>query len=394
MQLEISSADRAFREEVREFFRRQYPRDILAKVARGERLAREDHVRSQQALYERGWLGITWPRSHGGTGWTPVQRYLFDQELENAGAPNLIPMAVLYIGPLIIEFGTPQQQRRWLPDILASRAMWAQGYSEPGAGSDLASLSFSAQLVGESYVLNGSKIWTTLAQWADWIFCLVRTSQGERKQQGITFLCVDMTSSGIEVDRIITMNGAWELNQVRFHNVRVPLANRIGEEGRGWEYANALLTNERVSYAHIARKRTDIEQMRRIAATVPGDGGRVLLDDPVFAARLARLSIEVDALELFVLRALDAGLNPGAVSILKIRCTECAQRVTELQLELVGRHAFAYPARATPDWATSLPVTDKYGPLWMDQYLFERAQTIYGGSTEVQKNIAWRSLAR
>lgn len=323
-----------------------------------------------------------------------MQRYLFDEELERAGAPNIIPMAVIYVGPILIAFGTPEQQRRWLPDILSSRAMWAQGYSEPESGSDLASLSLRADRDGDEYVLNGTKVWTTLAQWADWMFLLARTARSGRKQEGITFLCADMTARGIAVHPIITMNGAWELNRVDFDNVRVPVANRVGEEGKGWHYANVLLANERLSYAHIGRKKMDVALMRKEAARMHGGNGRSLLDEPLFAARLAALEIQIAALEISVLRTLMGEQRPAIVSLLKIACTECAQRVTEMQMELAARAALPYPDRNQANWQRTLTASPAFGPMWADAYLFERAQTIYGGATEIQKNIAWREMGR
>lgn len=392
MNIELSAEEKEFQGVARRFFECEYPQDILAKVRSGERLTRADHVRSQQALQSRNWLGVTWPAQYGGPGWTPVQRYLFDAELERAGAPSIIPMAVIYVGPVIFTYGTPEQQQRWLPDILASRALWAQGYSEPEAGSDLASLALVAQRDGDHYVLNGTKIWTTLAQWADWIFCLVRTARGERKQEGISFICVDMKSPGITVQPIITMNGAWELNRVAFDNVRVPVKNRIGDEGQGWQIANYLLQNERISYAHIARRKAELVHLRDQAAKIPVNHTDTLLENPLFAAKISRVAIEVSVLELYVLRALVDDITPAAVSALKIKCTECAQHMTELFVELAGSFASPYPDRSEADWSSPMTVAPTCFPPWLDAYLFERAQTIYGGATEIQKNIIWRVL--
>jgi alkylation response protein AidB-like acyl-CoA dehydrogenase len=391
--LELSAGERAFQQQVCAFFEREYPAAILQKVRSGQRLTREDHLASQRALHSRGWFATGWPREHGGPGWTPLQRYLFEAELERIGAPALIPMAVIYIGPVIIAFGTVEQQQRWLPDILESRALWAQGYSEPEAGSDLASLALQAVREGDHYVLDGAKIWTTLAQWADWIFCLVRTSRGASRQEGITFLCVDMKSPGIEVHPITMISGAEELNRVTFSAVRVPMDNRIGEEGRGWFYANELLKNERLSYAHVGRKKADLVRLRGLAGAVAAAVGRTLLDAPLFAARLAALEIEVATLEIAVLRALSAATG-AEISMLKIRCTECAQRVTELGLEVAARDIAPYPSRERPEWQAALRTTPAHGVLAVDAYLYERAQTIYGGTTEIQKNIIWRHLSR
>lgn len=394
MDLSISKEDRAFVDDVRLFFAKDYPADLLSRTASGVALTRDDHVRSQKALNARGWLGLGWPAEHGGTGWSPVRRYLFEQELERAGAPSIIPMAVIYIGPIICAFGTAEQQRRWLPDILESRALWTQGYSEPEAGSDLASLRMSARRDGDDYVLQGSKIWTTGAHWADWIFCLVRTATGARKQDGISMICVDMTSPGIRVRPIVSIDGAHELNQVDFDAVRVPAANLIGEEGQGWHYANVLLSAERVSYAHIGRKKADIALLHSLAALCPSDTGSAMADNPAFCRRLARAEMELAALEISVLRVLTGDAPPAAVSALKIACTEQAQAITALWTELAGRTRMVRTDRSLPGWEQQAPAIAPFAVPRTASYLFERAQTIYGGSTEVQKTIVWRQLAR
>lgn len=394
MQLQLTDTEKAFAAEVRRFFATEYPQDVLAKVQEGSLLSRADQVRAQQALQARGWFGIGWPKTHGGPGWSPTERYLFEQELERAGAPNIIPMAVIYIGPIICAFGTPEQQTRWLPDILESRAMWAQGYSEPESGSDLASLRMAAVRDGDDYILDGTKIWTTGAHWADWIFCLVRTSREERKQDGISMVCVPMDAAGISIEPIISIDGTHELNRVTFDQVRTPVHNRIGEEGRGWHYANVLLASERLSYAHIGRKKSDLAAIRRTAAALPGDLAPTMLDEPRFALRLARAEIDVAVIEISVLRALTGETNPAVVSSLKIACTEAAQMITELWVELAGCYRAPQLDRGVPDWAAPLPHAQRFAVAQTASYLFERAQTIYGGATEVQKNIIWRQLAR
>ena len=392
MDLALTPAQSDFQRQVRDFFATDYPQDVRAKLASGTQLSREDHVRAQQALNSRGWLGVGWPKEHGGPGWTPIERHLFDEELERAGAASIIPMAVIYIGPIVCAFGTAEQQAKWLPDILESRAMWAQGYSEPEAGSDLASLRFQAVRDGDDYILNGTKIWTSGAHWADWIFCLARTSQESRKQDGISLICADMTSPGITVHPIITMDGSHELNRVEFVDVRVPAANRIGEEGRAWHYANVLLKTERLSYAHIARKRVDLARVRALAAQTPDGDGGTLRDDPLFLRRLVECEAEVEALEIAVLRALTTEAPPAAVSALKILCTECAQHVTELFVELAGLARAPMPDRSRSGWADVAPLAPPHAMSGVQSYFFERAQTIYGGTSEVQKTIIWRNL--
>lgn len=394
MDIALSASERAFQQEVRGFFATDYPQEILERLRGGGTLTRADHVRSQQALQSRGWLGIGWPKADGGPGWTPVERYLFEQELERAGAPNIIPMAIIYIGPIICAFGTDAQKALWLDDILQSRALWAQGYSEPESGSDLASLRMTAVRDGDDYVLDGTKIWTSGAHWADWIFCLTRTSKEERKQDGISMICVPMGAPGIRVEPIISIDGSHELNRVTFDQVRTSVDHRIGEEGKGWHYANVLLASERVSYAHVGRKKADLAAIRAKAATLPGDVAPTMVDEPRFAARLAALEMEVAVIEISVLRALTTQMDPAMVSSLKIACTEAAQKITELWLELAGRYRAPRLDRGRENWGNALSPSMRFGVPETASYLFERAQTIYGGASEVQKNIIWRQLAR
>ena len=394
MELALSDSERAFAARVRGFFGNDYPQDILAKLRAGMLLSKEDNIRSEQALQSRGWLAIGWPKEHGGPGWTATERYLFEQELERAGAPNIIPMAIIYIGPIICAFGTPEQQTRWLPDILQSRAMWAQGYSEPESGSDLASLRMSAVRDGADYILNGSKIWTSGAHWADWIFCLVRTSREDRKQDGISMICVPMNAPGVSVEPIITIDGTHQLNRVTFDNVRTSATNRIGAEGRGWHYANVLLGAERLSYAHIGRKKADLAEIRQRAAGIPADFAPNLLAEPRFEQRLCALEIELAAIEISVLRALTAGAETATISGLKIACTDIGQKIDSLWLELGGRYAGSRFDRTVPGWADALPAEWRFAPARMAEYLLGRATTIYGGASEIQRNIIWRNLAR
>lgn len=394
MDLKLSQVEEAFAGHVRLFLANEYPQDILALVRDGRKLTREDHVRSQQALNAKGWLGIGWPVEHGGPGWTPVQRYLFEQELELAGAPSIIPMAVVYIGPIICAFGTPEQQAHWLPDILESRAMWAQGYSEPESGSDLASLRMSAVRDGDDYILNGTKIWTSGAHWADWIFCLVRTEKCDRKQDGISMICADMRTSGITVHPIISIDGSHELNRVEFEQVRVPARNMIGEPGKGWHYANVLLAAERVSYAHVGRKRADLAELRHIAATMPGSCAATMAEEPLFSRRVALAEMRLGAVEVSVLRVLCGEAAPAAISALKIACTELAQEISELWVELAGRDRMAVANRMRDGWQSAIPAVTPFAVPRTASYLAERAQTIYGGATEIQKTIVWRALER
>jgi alkylation response protein AidB-like acyl-CoA dehydrogenase len=396
MDMTLSREDELFREVVRAYFEQEYPQAIIAKLANGQTLSKADLVASEQALSAKGWLAPGWPREFGGPGWTITQRFIFDEELERAGAPNVVPMGLLYVAPVIYTFGTPEQKKRWLGDILASRTFWAQGYSEPGAGSDLASLRTRATRDGDAYVVDGEKTWTSDGHYADWIFCLVRTEDAPRKQDGITFLCIDMRTPGVEVVPIITIDGGHHLNRVVFNNVRAPVENRIGDEGKGWTYARHLLSHERTSYAHVAAKRRQIAELKRLAAAAswgdalskPGDG---------FRRRLAEVEIRLQALEMTVLRALAplaSGEAPGdEASTIKIAATETAQAITELFVELAGPYAAAkFADRTTADWRAGLQDIPGFAAPATAAYFLARAQTIYGGATEIQKNIIARQL--
>ena len=390
MNITLTSADELFRDSVREFFEQEYPADIKSKVARGQSLSKEDYQRSEQALASRGWSAPGWPEEYGGPGWSLVQRYIFDEELERAGAVNVIPMGLLYLGPVLYTFGNEEQRERWLPDILHSRTFWAQGYSEPSSGSDLASLQCKAQLEGDHYRVTGEKIWTSYAQHADWIFCLVRTDSSASRHEGISFLCIDMQSPGVEVHPIVSIDGKHHLNRVSFDNVQVPVENRIGEEGQAWHYASYLLTHERTSYAHVGEKKHQLAQLRKAAAATPSDYGS-MLDDPLFAARLGRVEIDVLILEYTTLRVLASVANgqaPGdESSILKIMATEAAQAISTLYLELSGHYAIAdFEDGVTPAWALDLGFPE-YATSGSARYFYDRSQSIYGGTNEIQRNL-------
>jgi alkylation response protein AidB-like acyl-CoA dehydrogenase len=395
--VDLSPSDDEFRQEVRVFFEADYPRAILDKIANGQTLTKSDLMMSERALQQRGWLAAGWPKEYGGPGWSVTQRFIFDEELERAGAPSVVAMGLIYLAPIVYTFGTEQQKQRWLPDILAGRTFWAQGYSEPEAGSDLASLRTSAVLDGDFYVVNGEKVWTTQAHYADWIFCLVRTSSGVKKQEGISFLCIDMTSAGVVVEPIITLDGLHHLNRVTFTDVRVPVDNRVGDEGRGWTYARHLLHYERTSYAHVAGKRRQLDALRTLSKGLPwGD----LLQEPgsPMARRMTELDIDLLALEYTLFRALAplvAGQAPGnESSLLKIMATEHAQAISELYLDLAGPYAAPLVRdRSQPDWRKAIgDDIPAFAPPAVALYFGTRAQTIYGGATEVQKNIVARQM--
>jgi len=392
MHVNFAAEELRFQEEVRTFFREKYPEDIRRKSDTGVPLAREDYVRWQKILHEQGWSAIGWPVEYGGTGWTPVQRYIFANEMANANAPDMVPFGIKMVGPIIYTFGSEEQKKRFLPDIVASNVWWCQGYSEPGAGSDLASLKTRADREGDHYVINGTKTWTTLGHLADWIFCLVRTSSDvARRQEGISFILVDMKTPGVTVRPIITIEGEREVNEVHFENVRVPAENLIGEEGKGWTYGKVLLQHERTNIAGVARSKYRISKLRAKIAK-PIHGGRPLVEDQNFLRKLAATEIELKALEYTELRTLAAvaiGKAPGPESsLLKIRGTEVQQAIDALFMEAAGYYALPF----IPDqYVADFPVEDRVGyeneTLTALRYFNNRKASIYGGSNEIQKNI-------
>jgi alkylation response protein AidB-like acyl-CoA dehydrogenase len=392
MRLEFSDSDLAFRDEVRAFFRSQVPADILEKRNLEIELSREDQVRYQKCLHGRGWAGVNWPLEYGGTGWTPMQKYLFALEAADANAPEIIPFGINMVGPVIYSFGNEAQKQRFLPGILASDVWWCQGYSEPGAGSDLASLSTRAERAGDHYVVNGTKIWTTLAQHADWIFCLARTSTDvARRQEGISFLLIDLDTPGITVSPIITLDGIHEVNEVRFEDVEVPAGNLVGEEGQGWTYGKVLLQHERTTLTGTARSAYRLRRLRRQAERSVRDT-RPLAEDRNFMRALAVAEIELKALEITELRtlaAVAAGEAPGPESsFLKIKGTELQQAIDALYMDAAGYYALPYvPAQYTADFPDELRVGEGVETRSALRYFNGRKSTIYGGSNEIQRNI-------
>jgi alkylation response protein AidB-like acyl-CoA dehydrogenase len=388
--LNYTPEEQGFREQVREFVRNSLPGDISQKVLHHKRLSKEDHVRWQKILHKQGWIAPGWPVEYGGTGWNAIQKHIFDDECAAAGAPPVIAFGVNMVGPVIIAFGSAQQKQRYLPRILASEDWWCQGYSEPGAGSDLASLKTRAELHGDHYVVNGQKTWNTLGQHADMIFCLVRTASGSKKQEGISFLLIDMRSPGVTVRPIITIDGGHEVNEVWFENVEVPAENLVGEEGRGWSYAKFLLSHERSGIAAVGRSKRELRLLKYIAGQEQVDG-RPLLEEPRFRDKIARLEIDLMALEITDMRVASAereGRAPGPeASILKIKGTEIQQTLTELMMEAVGPYALPYiPQQWGDNWIGEHVGPDYAGPL-ASRYFNYRKVTIYGGSNEIQRNI-------
>jgi alkylation response protein AidB-like acyl-CoA dehydrogenase len=390
MQLAFSADKTAFGKEVEGFVRDNLPADIARKVRDNLPVERDDHVRWQRVLNARGWAAPGWPKEHGGTGWSATQRYIFDEACGRLDAPQLLPFGLQMVGPVIYTFGSEAQKRRFLPAIHNSDELWCQGYSEPGAGSDLASLQTRAVRDGDHYVVNGTKTWTSLAHWADWMFCLVRTGAAGKPQEGISFLLIDMRTPGISVRPILTMDDGHHVNMTYLSDVRVPVENRIGEENRGWTYAKFLLGHERAGIAEVPQSKQRLRRLKAIAAAEAG-GGRPLLEDPVFARKVAEAEVALSALEITNLRCLAdeaAGrpIGPEA-SILKIRGTELRQQLTELAVEALGQYAAAYPADALRDRANVPPVGPEQGAASIADFLFSRAASIYGGSNEIQRNI-------
>jgi alkylation response protein AidB-like acyl-CoA dehydrogenase len=392
MDLTFSDEELAFRDEIRQGLKNEFPEDIRAKCDANIEISREEQIHYQKWLAERGWFAINWPEEYGGTGWTPAQKYLFMQELGDINAPTIVPFGVNMVGPVIYTFGNEAQQKRFLPDILESNVWWCQGYSEPGSGSDLASLKTRADRDGEHYVVNGTKTWTTLAHQADWIFCLVRTSSDvARRQEGISFLLIDMATPGVSVKPIITIEGDREVNEVHFENVRVPADNLVGEEGKGWTYGKVLLQHERTNIAAVPQCKLRMRRLKEQASRSVR-GGEPLINDRNFMRKFAAVDVELKALEFTELRTLAAvssGKAPGPESsILKFVGTELQQAIDELYVEAAGYYALPFvPEQYAPDF----PVEDRIGEgnetSTALRYFNFRKASIYGGSNEIQKNI-------
>ena len=395
MDLNFTPAELAFRDEVRQFMRDQLPPDIARRVKSGLALHAEDYTCWQKLLYGRGWGASSWPKQFGGPGWGPVEMHIFDEEAAAAGAPRTIPFGLKMVAPVIMAFGSPVQQQRFLPGIISGEAWWCQGYSEPGAGSDLASLKTRAERrrddSGDHYIVNGQKTWNTLGQYADWIFCLVRTDpNAPKQQQGISFLLIDMKTPGITVRPIITMEGAHEVNEVWFENVKVPVENRIGEENKGWTYAKFLLGHERTNIAGVGASKRELGRLKDIASKEIKNG-HPLLEDPLFAARVAQVEMELMALEITNLRALSAESEkraPGPeASILKIKGTEIQQTLTELMMYAVGPYALPFERASIEEGDLNSVAGPEYAAPLAATYCNVRKVTIYGGSNEIQRNI-------
>ncbi len=386
MDLNYSQEELAFRDQVRGWLQANLPADLREKIATYGELTREDLVRWHKILAKQGWVAPSWPKEWGGTGWSVVQRYLFEEECGYAGTPPLIPFGLSMCGPVLLRFGSDAQKKQFLPRIYNGDDFWCQGYTEPGSGSDLASLKTKAVRNGEHYVVNGQKTWTTLGHYADWIFCLVRTDANtSKRQEGISFLLIDMKTPGITVRPLILMDGGHEVNEVFFDDVKVPVANLVHKEGEGWTVAKYLLGHERMNTGRIGASKRELAKLKEFAAQQPKDG-KSLLDDPRFRDKLSRLEVELMALEITNLRFLDrmrrTGQPPGAdVSMLKIKGTEIQQGLTELMMQAVG--PLSQPFKALDGDAGFDEFTAAIAP----RYCNFRKTTIYAGSNEIQRNI-------
>ncbi len=394
MDLNFTPEEQAFRTEVQGFLKDKLPRQLADKVQAGQRLSKADQQEWHDILNARGWLANHWPEQYGGPGWTAVQKFIFDTECAIAGGPRIVPFGVNMLGPVLIQYGSEAQKQQWLPRILSGADWWCQGYSEPGAGSDLASVNTTAvrglDAQGDHYIVNGQKTWTTQGQHANMIFCLVRTDKTTRPQSGISFLLVDMDTPGVEMRPIRTLDGDSEVNEVFFTDVRVPAENLVGEENKGWTYAKFLLTYERTGIAGVGMSMAALEKLKLVASRLQRNG-RPLAQDPAFAARLARVEIDLENMKttnLRVIAAVAGGGAPGAESsMLKIRGTEIRQEILSLIRRAMGPYALPFIEEAQYAEHADAPVGPKEAATAAAHYFNYRKLSIFGGSNEIQKNI-------
>jgi alkylation response protein AidB-like acyl-CoA dehydrogenase len=390
MDLDFTPEQQAFRADIRAWVAANLPADSAHKVHNGLRLSRDDLQGWAKILGARGWLGYGWPKAFGGPGWDAIERHLFEEECAMAGAPRVVPFGPVMVAPVIMAFGSPEQQKRFLPGIASGEVWWSQGYSEPGSGSDLASVKTRAVRQGDKFIVNGQKTWTTLGQYGEWIFCLVRTSTEGKPQTGISFLLIDMKSPGVSVRPIVLMDGEPEVNEVFFDDVEVPAENLVGEENKGWTYAKYLLAHERTNIADVNRAKRELERLKRLAQQ---EG---VYDDARFRDQIALLEVDVVALEMMVLRVLSAEAGGkkslDIAGLLKIRGSEIQQRYTELLMLAGGPFSLPWiPEAMEAGWQGDHVGAAHYAPL-APNYFNYRKTTIYGGSNEVQRNIVAQTV--
>ncbi len=396
METTMTTDVETFRTEVRSFLSGALTDDLKLAAQQGFGISRDAGAKWHNLLFQQGWVAPNWPVEHGGTGWNDTQKHVFSEELALAGAPMLMPFGLGMVGPVIYSFGTDEQKARHLPGILDGSVWWCQGYSEPGSGSDLASLKTSAVRDGDDYVVNGQKIWTTNAHKADWIFALVRTDTECKPQQGISFLLIDMHSPGIEVRPIVSIDGLHHLNEVYFTDVRVPAGNRIGDENKGWTYAKYLLGHERTGIAGVASSRRAVDALRNFSRTATNSSGATLANDAGFTNRLNATSVKLEALaqtEARMLAALEAGGNPGDISsMLKIIGTEVQQALETLRVEAVTYYALPFELAQIRGESNELAPGPEFAVTAVSDYNFGRAASIYGGSNEIQRNVIAKAV--
>ncbi|WP_170436255.1 acyl-CoA dehydrogenase family protein [Ruegeria arenilitoris] len=388
MDLNYTDEEKAFRDEVRAFLAEKLPKEISDKIRAGRNIGKEGYQWWHATLNERGWLNFNWPKEFGGAEWNAVQRHIFEEECAAAYAPRIVPFGLSMLGPVLQKFGSKAQQEYFLPRILNGEHWWCQGYSEPGAGSDLASLKTRAVRDGDHYVVNGQKTWTTLAQYANWIFCLVRTDPEAKAQEGISFLLIDMNTPGIQVRPIVLLDGTPEVNEVFFDDVRVPVENLVGEENKGWTYAKYLLTHERTNIAGVGFSQAGLDMVKRIAR-IETANGRPLIENPHFAARLARVEIDLMAMATTNMRIISqaaAGQAPGVESsMLKVKGTIIRQEINDLARRAVGPYAMPFASEAVA--GDNDPIGPDYAAPVAAQYFNNRKLSIFGGSNEIQRGI-------
>nr|WP_174824823.1 acyl-CoA dehydrogenase family protein [Ruegeria arenilitoris] len=386
--MNYTDEEKAFRDEVRAFLAEKLPNEISDKIRAGRNIGKEGFEWWHATLNERGWLNFNWPKEFGGPEWNAVQRHIFEEECAAAYAPRIVPFGLSMLGPVLQKFGSKAQQDYFLPRILNGEHWWCQGYSEPGAGSDLASLKTRAVRDGDHYVVNGQKTWTTLAQYANWIFCLVRTDPEAKAQEGISFLLIDMNTPGIQVRPIVLLDGTPEVNEVFFDDVRVPVENLVGEENKGWTYAKYLLTHERTNIAGVGFSQAGLDMVKRIAR-IETANGRPLIENPHFAARLARVEIDLMAMATTNMRIISqaaAGQAPGVESsMLKVKGTIIRQEINDLARRAVGPYAMPFASEAVA--GDNDPIGPDYAAPVAAQYFNNRKLSIFGGSNEIQRGI-------
>lgn len=390
MNIEFSEKELAFREEVRAFLKEKLPGDLAAKVRLGKHLSKQDLTRWHAAVRSRGWLANHWPTEYGGTGWTAVEKFIFDSECALAGAPRLVAFGLSMLGPVLIKYGNEDQKNYWLPRILNDQDFWCQGYSEPGSGSDLASIKTTAIKCGDYYVVNGQKTWTTLGHFANMIFCLVRTDKEAKPQRGISFLLIDMKSPGVEVRPIITLDGKHEVNEVFFTDVKVPVKNLVGEENNGWTYAKYLLTYERTNIAGIGYAIAELNLLKEIARKFIRNG-KQLIKDSQFSTRIAKVEIDLENLRITNLRVITSEDNEdiffAKTSMLKIRSTQIRQEILYLLRRALGVHALKIEGGDSDNKFQEENDSNIDIPDAALMYFNSRKLSIYGGSNEIQRNI-------